>query len=377
MNIQSNRSLRIISAVLVLLFFMPTTPLLAQGRAVRPGNMRIQPFESAPNQNRIGGSSFGTSVRKASPKPYFLEESQPEGRLMPGPTYQVHILGEVRYPGTYRVPASTRLSEAVELAGGLTERGAKRTLELRRKGAKKRRVDLLSFQLLGNLDNNPYLLDNDVVYAPLKDRVVQIAGAVKRPDIYELPSKTSLHDLIKLAGGFSPGVALSSPAKVVRWNDEHKKIIDINLNNRETSRFYVSNADVVVIPHLLTRDKEFDYNIPNLPGDSGLFYPSFEERVFVIGAVYKPGPYAYSPYYSVREYLTQAGGFTKFAKHKKMTVLTSTGETKKADHKTAINPGDTIVIPERYLRPENWLTLVLGISSTALGITTTILTLTR
>jgi protein involved in polysaccharide export with SLBB domain len=306
-----------------------------------------------------------------------MDMREPTALFPTGPSYQVHILGEILNPGTYRVPASTRLSEAIELAGGILERGGTRTVQLRRKGKKTRSVDLIAFKILGDLDSNPYLLDNDVVFIPLKDNVVQIAGAIKRPDTYELTRKTSLLEITKLAGGFSPGVALSAPAKIIRFENENREIIDIPLDSESMKHFRLRSADVVVIPHILTKDKTFDYNIPGLPGDTGLFYPSFEERVFVIGAVDRPGAFPYSPYYSVREYLTLAGGLTKLAKEKEIKVLASTGETKMVDKQTAINPGDTIVVPERYLRPENWLTLVLGISSTALGITTAILTLTR
>lgn len=369
-----NRLLCQLLAVMVL-----TSPyqVLAQTFRPDPGNRPIQVFERNSQKQRAGGSSFGTSTRSEQGPAYLSDMQQPGVMPFQGPSYQVHILGEVESPGTYRVPASTRLSEAIELAGSILERGSMRAVELRRRGNKQKHVDLVAFKILGDLENNPYLLDNDVVFIPLKQKIVQISGAVKRPDSYELTKKTTLRELTRLAGGFSPGVALSIPAKVIRYSGEEKKLINVVLTPKAMGKFVLKNADVVVIPHILTKDKSFDYNLAQLPGDEGLFYPSFEERIFVIGAVNKPGPLPYSPYYSVKQYLTLAGGLSKIAKEKKMHILAATGEVKAADNMAAVNPGDTIVVPERYLRPENWLTLVLGISSTVLGITTAVLTLTR
>ena len=42
---------------------------------------------------------------------------------MSGLTYQVHILGEIKNPGTYRITASDRLSEVLLRAGGIGEQG--------------------------------------------------------------------------------------------------------------------------------------------------------------------------------------------------------------------------------------------------------------
>lgn len=377
MKMNQHKSVRVLCLILTLLFCVPPTTVTAQVDLSELQRLRGRLSEPTPTNERSGGSSFGTKFRAGNLPSTGSDLSDPGMMFLRGPNYQVHILGEIQNPGTYRLNASTRLSEAVERAGGLLERGSQRFIELRRKGNKTQSVDLLAFKLMGELDHNPYLLDNDVVFIPLKQNVVQIAGAVKRPDIYEIKGKTSLLSLTKLAGSFSPGVSRSTMAKVVRFEDEQKKVIDVALDKKAMARFRLKNADVVVIPHILTKGKTFDYNVATLPGDTDLFYPSYEDRIFVIGAVQRPGTFPYSPYYSVREYLTQAGGLTKLAKEKKMKIIASNGTVKKNEDGIEINPGDTIVVPERYLRPENWLTLVLGISSTALGVTAAVLTLTR
>ncbi len=334
---------------------------------------------------RSGGSSFGTNTDLNKSQNQFnpINPLGPSGITTPIPgglgalTYQVHILGEVTRPGTYRVPASTRLSEAVQMTGGILERGSERSIELRRSEGGSRRVDLLSFKFLGNLDANPYLLDNDVIFVPLKKRVAEIEGAVKRPGTYELRGEKNLEDLIRLAGGVSSGVGNPTPIKVVRFVNHKKEVMDVENEVSARRQFQLANADVIVIPHILTEKNTFDYNLARLPGDNELFFPSYEERVFVLGAVNEPGPYSFSPYYNVREYLTLAGGTNKMAKVKKIKIVTSEGKTIKAGEQAQLNPGDTIIVPEKYMAPESVVSLVLGITTSVLGITTTVLTLTR
>jgi len=314
---------------------------------------------------RDASGSFGSRIPSAGQQPIF------------GITYQVHVSGEVQRPGTYRIPASTRLSEVMQMAGGILDRGSERRLELRRRDGTRRRVDLTSFKTTGNLDANPYLLDDDVIFVPLKGKVVQIEGSVKRPGYYELIGERAIEDLVRLAGGFTPGAEGAGNLKVIRYEGTAKQLLDVENDAASRKGFQLENADVVVVPHIFTDNKKFDYNLGRLPGEKGIFYPSYEERVFVLGAVALPGPYAFNPYYDVRQYLTIAGGTTKLAKSKKIKIITADGKTMKASNVTNINPGDTIVVPEKYMAPESFATLVVGITASIVGITSAVVTLAR
>lgn len=327
---------------------------------------------------RIEGSSFGTRKEEAILPQEKLQQQAP-GFMMPGSTqmgltYQVHVLGEVHKPGTYRVPASSRLSEALDKAGGIQGQGSRRRIALRR-GGRERGIDYLSFELYGNLDANPYLLDNDVVRVPLQRNVVLIEGTIKRPGNYELRDEKNLEDLLKLAGGPTPGMGISAPIKVIRISDEGKEVVEVENNKVRREQFLLRDADTVVFPHILTANRKFDYNLASLPGDNELFYPSYDERIFVLGAVAKPGPYPFTPYYDIQQYLTLAGGTTRLAKVKKIQVLVPGGGSQPWTAETQINPGNTIFVPEKYMSAESVLALVLALTTTVLGITTTILTI--
>ncbi len=359
---------KILSLFLVFTTVQTTTPaVFAQNLA---GRVTAAPTDTS----RITGSSFGSKGTTTLPTPGVGTQEVFHEPTYSGLTYQVHILGEVGSPGTYRVTASTRLSEALDKAGGVS--GSARRIELRRTDGGSRIVDLRRFKKYGNLDDNPYLLDNDVVYVPRQKFLVQVMGTVKEPGTYELlPGERTLEKLFKMVGGFSPGISPNSPIKVIRFANSVKEVLNVENTLDAFRNFRLQNADVVVAPHFLTDKKKFDYNLASLPGDNRLFYPSYDERVHILGAVSAPGPYPFSPYYEVRQYLTLAGGTTKLAKSRKLKIIHSDGKTERANNTSSINPGDTIIVPERYMAPESFVTLALGVTASILGITSAIITL--
>ena len=313
-----------------------------------------------------------------------LEEMSTRGLMMTEPsmsglTYQVHILGEVKNPGTYRVMASDRLSETLMKAGGVSDQGSQRNVELRRTGEPTQKVDLLAFQIFGDLSDNPYLLDNDVVYVPLKKGTIQVVGAVKRPRDYELRHEKTLADAVMLAGGFTVGAAADNPIRVVRFNEGKKEVLEVGTDKAAMATFDIKDGDTIYIPHMITEKNKFDYDIPKLPGDN-IFYPSYEDRVFVLGGVASPGAYPFNPYYKLSQYLSLAGGTTQLSTSK-INLINPDGKKRRLKNKeknvVVINPGDTILIDERRIAPEGWVSLVMGIAGFGLSTTATVLTLTR
>lgn len=295
--------------------------------------------------------------------------------------YQVHVLGEVNNPGTYRVMASERVAEVLQRAGGIAEQGSNRRIVIRRDGRTVKRVDLLKFQQYGKLEHNPYLLDNDVVYVPLKNRTIQVVGAVKRPETYELGGEKTAWEAVRLAGGFSSGVAKNEPVRIIRYVGGQKEVIEVSAEKSELINTHIEDGDVIFVPNVITAGHEFDYDIGKLPGDN-IFYPSYEDRVFVLGGIAAPGAYPFNPYYNIHQYISLAGGYTKLST-RKMQILTPKGEKYKIKRKTKgepkrrINPGDTILVGERRIPPEGWVNLIMGIAGFGLSTTATVLTLTR
>lgn len=292
-----------------------------------------------------------------------------------GLVYQVHVLGEVKRPGTYRVNPSMRVTEALRQAGNVKSNGSERFIQLRKPGqASGRTIDLFAYKTFGDLAQNPYLQDNDTIYVPLKKMAIEIEGPVRRPGVFELKSERSIQDVVKLAGGFTVGVSQKEPIKVIRYGGyEEKEILEIPTEETQMREFHVQDGDVIVVPHKFLTQHEFDYNLKKLPNDN-IFYPSYENRVFVIGAVRAPGAFDFNQHYTLRQYLTLAGGTTTMAKNKKIKVVTSDGKSfaaKDANYERVVNPGDTIIVPEKAIPSSFYIGLLptiasLGLSAAAL-----------
>ena len=129
---------------------------------------------------------------------------------------------------------------------------------------------------------------------------------------------------------------------------------------------------------MFTTENKFDYNLRKLPNDN-LFYPSFEDRVFVIGAVEVPGAYNFNQYYKLNNYLALAGGLNRMAK-KSVKLIDPEGNVKKLKPDNTdilINPGDTIYVQEKALSRETWISLLSTIAGLGLSVANTAIVLSK
>ena len=95
--------------------------------------------------------------------------------------FKVTVVGDVRQPGLVVATPATRVSEAINLAGGANTTANRRRIVIMR-GEERLPVDLLAFYAEGNLDANPFVDGGDVVFVGVQDpsNVVAIYGAVNR-----------------------------------------------------------------------------------------------------------------------------------------------------------------------------------------------------
>lgn len=359
------RFFRIITNFLViyLISILVYSPLLnaQQGFRQTIGNRRIKSVELGKGGVRSFGSStipekFEDSIPLASDIRTFRPASAPSI------LYSIHVLGEVQKPGTYKIAPSDRVTDALDYAGGVLPNGSERAVQLRRQG-KRRFLDLFSYKYKGRLSQNPYLMENDVVFVSIKKGEVQIEGPVKRPGYYEISKSISLKKLIRMAGGLATGFSRKQSIRVVRYNkNEEKEVFEVNAN--ETAQFVVKIGDVVVIPHMLLANKKFDYNVQRIPGDN-IFYPTINDSVYVIGSVHMPGPYTFQPNFNYQDYVGLAGP-TNNASIKRTKILKANGKKVRAKKKMEINPGDTIIIPSKALTATKFITWFGTLTSMAL-----------
>lgn len=366
-----------LSALLVFaLVFFPVSSVYAQSPRMRVSNQ----FENniPTPQSFRGGDSHSQQGQGKPGAPNIgamLGTGAQGDAAMAAMGYQVHVLGEVQNPGTFRVLASDRVSEVIGRAGGVVQNGSQRNIELRRKGGGTINCDLLLYKQRGELNQNPYVTDNDTIFVPLRKNIIQVVGSVKRPDYYELRKEKNLSDVIALAGGFNAATAYKEPMRIVRFVNGEKQVEEVAMADEQMRHFSIQNGDVVVVGSVVTQGTKFDYNLASVPGDQ-IFYPSYEDRVFVLGGVASPGAYEFSPYYTINQYVSLSGGLND--RGKKSYLITSVdGKTHKAKAESRVNPGDTIMVKQSWMSSPSWVSFILGIASFGLSTSTTILALER
>jgi protein involved in polysaccharide export with SLBB domain len=119
-------------------------------------------------------------------------------------TNQVFVLGDVRAPNAYQISRLGTVLTALYAAGGPTENGDSRSIDVKRNDRVIATMDLYDYLLNGSSESDVRLENGDVVFVHPRGPRVRVAGAVVRPATYELKAGESLADVIRLAGGFMP-----------------------------------------------------------------------------------------------------------------------------------------------------------------------------
>lgn len=179
-------------------------------------------------------------------------------------TIPIFVLGDVRRPGAYTIGSFATITDALLMAGGPTEIGSMRNVQLRRKGQTVAVLDLYDLFLKGDKSKDMTLMAGDVVFVPVTGPLVGIAGHVKRPAIYELKDRRDLMGLIELAGGVIPS-AYTRQIQVERIVQSEKQIvIDIDDKHLAKARqFMLEDADLIKVFPIV----ETDHNVINLMGN--------------------------------------------------------------------------------------------------------------
>jgi len=204
-------------------------------------------------------------------------------------TIMVNVMGEVRVPGTYTLSAFATVFHALYMAGGISDLGTLRNIQVFRQGRLITVVDVYEFILNGRLAGNVRLQENDVIQVGTYDCIVDIAGSVKRPMAYEMKKNESLAILLKYCGGFTDE-AYKQLVRVLR-NEDLKSVY--NVEEFDFSSFKLSDGDKVQVDAIIDR---------------------YKNMVEIKGAVYRPGLYQLGGKVStVRSLIEIASGLTEEA----------------------------------------------------------------
>lgn len=206
---------------------------------------------------------------------------------------RVLVTGFVVKPGAYTVTSLSTIVTALARAGGPSEAGSFRMIELRRQNAVVSRFDLYGLLLSGDRSGDIVLQAGDVIFVGPVGVQVGFVGSVNRPSVLELKPDESVADALRMAGGFS-AVADRSRLALERLRDRgDTRVVQLDLPAGAAQP--LSNGDV-------------------LRAFSGvnITFPTARQskRVRIEGEVHRPAEYVMPEGSSIGDALRLAGGFT-------------------------------------------------------------------
>lgn len=202
---------------------------------------------------------------------------------------KVTLTGFVTRPGTYTLPSLATVFNALYAAGGPSNKGTYRNIQLIRNNEVIETVDTYDFLTNGIQRGNVRLEDGDVIHVPVFNQQVSVEGKVNRPGIFEpLPNET-LDDVLRFAGGFAPG-AYTAKVKVLQLTDRERSVADLYAESFAT--YTPKNGDQFIVEEVLDR---------------------FANRVEIEGAVFRPGAYALTEGLTLRDLIERAEGLKEDA----------------------------------------------------------------
>jgi len=166
---------------------------------------------------------------------------------------KIHMVGEVRNPGTYPLTGDMSLIEAIARAGSTMPTASGEALIVRAKTGKQTQgpilphgddtdvttVDLKALQS-GALSQNVALRDGDTIFVPRAESVY-VFGQVKNPGAYAIQRNTTVLQALSLAGGVNERGA-TGRIKVVRI--EKGKTVEVKVKLTDIVR----PGDTIMVP---------------------------------------------------------------------------------------------------------------------------------
>ena len=141
---------------------------------------------------------------------------------------RVFVVGNVKSPGVFTVPALTSPFNMLFYAGGVLQNGSLRNISLVRKNKKVHTLDFYDFLNKGKKYANVRLQNYDVIVIPTIKKRVHLSGSVIKPAIYELSDQENLSDLIRFAGGFKANAYIEN-IQVERFiNNKERQLLSVN-----------------------------------------------------------------------------------------------------------------------------------------------------
>ena len=310
------------------------------------------------------------------------------------------VFGEVARPGTFPFAENTTLEDLIIQAGGLLESASTVKVDVSRRIKNSKSTEMTStigemytFALKDGFvvdgEAGFVLQPNDQVYVRRSPGYQQqvnvtVTGEILYDGTYALTSKSErLSDLVQKAGGVTP-YAYVKGAKLMRKANAEElarmksvlKMMQREMGNASMDSLKLDDAtstySVGIDLEAALKNPGSDADIVLREGDQ-LILPELVNTVRINGAVMFPNTVAYNKKMTVKNYISQAGGFANGARKTKVFIIYMNGQVAevRGAGRGMVEPGCEIIVPIKD-KAEKWnIQTILGIASSlgSLGLT--------
>lgn len=321
----------------------------------------------------------------------------------------VNIEGAVFHAGSYAYAEHLTVKQLIDMAGGMKDSAYTENMEIVRKQIDSGDVVQKYFKVDFDSAGTTELMPNDrVVVRDISEynkmEYVTLTGEVRFPGKYPIKKGEKLSSIIERAGGFTdyaylPGADFTRvKVKIEKQQMLNKMVTNLErqlLVNANIQAMTASDATTVNSSELLLKSKdEFIKSLKNLKADGRvvikLMYPrllkgsvndvelengdvidipKMPNTIVISGSVLSPGAFVYNDKMSWQDYIKMTGGYLAQADKANVFIMKADGTAQKVTDNAvswspqndrwefsyftkdiALQPGDTIVIPDNYNR---------------------------
>ena len=221
----------------------------------------------------------------------------------------VKISGFVKRPGVYSFVKGQKLTELIEMAGGLDEEADMRGIVFNRANLKAKQTSMARY----NAERDIKLIEG------------RLAAGYKQAETAQNMKLTLIEQLEK--------------------------------EQLEYGKLYTGRIALNIRSNDLTKISKMD-NIEMQDGDD-VYIPRESTYIAVLGEVYNEQAFIYTKGTTVKHYIKQVGGYTPNANKFRIYKIGVNGKSEKIHLSTKVQAGDTIVVPRR-VSGNDWITPIVS-----------------
>ena len=197
------------------------------------------------------------------------------------------VTGNAKNPGIYTLTGNSNILHAIFAAGGISEFGSLREVNLIRDNKVIESLDVYDLLIEGKYNIEKRLRSGDVIFVQPRKNIVTIDGAVNRPAKYEASDGQNLNSIINYANGITRNADREN-ISLERILDGTLKTIPVR-NEIQFKSIKAEDGDLIYI-------REYPYR-----------------QAKISGAVLKPGSYTMAAGETINDLIKKAGGYTENA----------------------------------------------------------------